>query len=170
MAAPKLLVTGLPRSGKSTLVMEVAKEMGLRVGGVSTPEIREGGERTGFAIIDLKTGRKGILSSKSIRSPANVGSYGVNLADLDSIGSEALEAAPFDKDADLIVIDEIGKMELFSKRFEEAVLACLKSNKPVLAVLHRDYISRFGKYGEIFHLELRNYAEVKKQLMGRLKK
>ena len=170
MAAPKLLVTGPPRSGKSTLVMKVVRELGLRIAGVSTPEVREGGERTGFAIVDLKSGRRGMLSSKSLRSPASVGGYGVNLADLDEIGSEALENALGDREVDAIVIDEIGKMELFSKRFEEAVIACLKSNKPVLAVLHRDYVDRFGKYGEVFHLGLGNYAKVKELLLARLRK
>jgi nucleoside-triphosphatase len=169
MQAQKLFVTGPPRSGKSVLVMEVAEELGFRLGGISTPEILEGGERKGFAIKDLKSGRKGILASKALRSPANVGSYGVNLADLDSIGSEALENACVDKEVDLIVIDEIGKMELFSKRFKEAVMSCLRSNKRVLAVLHRDYVKEFKRYGEVLNLTPENRAEVKKRLLDALR-
>ena len=169
MPAPKLLITGLPRTGKSTLAMEVARELGLKLAGISTPETKEAGERTGFALLDLKTGKKGTLSSKSLRSPASVGGYGVNLSDLNDIGAEALEAAAFDTSVDLIVIDEIGKMELFSKRFEEAVVACLKSNKPVLAVLHRDYLDKFGKYGELLHLTLDNRPEIKKRLKEALR-
>lgn len=169
MPAPKLFVTGPPRSGKSTLAIEIVKETGFRFGGISTPEFKEGGERKGFMIKDLKTGRQGVLASKELRSPANVGSYGVNLADLDRIGSEALENACFDKDIDLIVIDEIGKMELFSKRFKEAVIACLQSNKRVLAVLHRDYVKDFKQYGEVFNLTPENRAEIKKRLLASLK-
>lgn len=65
-----------------------------------------------------------------------MGKYTVNLEDLDEIGTNAIESALKDE-SDVIVIDEIGKMELKSKNFEHAVLRALNSKKPVIGVIHR---------------------------------
>ena len=50
---------------------------------------------------------------------------------LESIGLPALEEAT--AGAKLLVVDEIGKMELFSQRFREAVLRALDAGRPILA-------------------------------------
>src|SRR5262245_9707116 len=49
--SPKVLLTGAPGSGKTTLVREVVRELDpSRVAGFTTEEIREGGERLGFRV------------------------------------------------------------------------------------------------------------------------
>ena len=130
-----VMITGKPGVGKSTLVsqlIERAKELGMKVGGLSTPEIRVGGRRIGFKLVDIATGEEGILAKVGISGPM-VSKYGVNLEDLRRVGVGAIKRAIIE--SDLIVIDEIGKMELFSKEFKQAVIDALNSEKPVIATV-----------------------------------
>lgn len=101
-------------------------------GGFFTEEMREGGSRVGFRV-ETFAGESGILSHIARATGSRVGKYRVDLASFESIGVAALERAV--KSAEVILIDEIGKMELFSKRFQEAVLAALQSGKPVVATI-----------------------------------
>ncbi|MDG6964247.1 MAG: NTPase [Nitrososphaerota archaeon] len=131
------LVSGPPGVGKSTLVSRVVlklKSAGVIVGGCTTSEKREGGARVGFEVRDLTTGRRGELASVSSRFGPKVGRYRVNLADLAEIGAAGLEAAA--ERSELIVVDEVGPMELVSPEFRRAVEKCGATGKPMLAVVH----------------------------------
>ncbi|WP_440955222.1 NTPase [Methanosarcina sp. Mfa9] len=133
----RIAVTGKPGVGKSTIVAKaagkLAEKRGLKIGGIRTAEIRKDGKREGFSIEDLATGKTGILSHVKGSGP-RVGKYHVNLEDLAGIAAGALMAA---LDCDLVVIDEIGPMELKSEEFISAVEDILESERQVLAVLHR---------------------------------
>ena len=131
------LLTGPPGVGKSTALSKVVlrlKSAGVIVGGFTTSEQRSGGTRIGFAIGDLTTGRSGQLASASARVGPRVGRYRVNLEDLAKIGAAGLDAAA--ERSELIVIDEVGPMELVSPEFRRAVKKCVESAKPLLAVVH----------------------------------
>ena len=127
-----LLLTGRPGVGKTTIVRTVATRLGASAGGFYTEEIRERGRRTGFRLVSLD-GKTGILASVNISGPYRVGRYGVHLRDLEQVGVEALLRAIQQPGISVVVIDEIGKMELFSSAFREATLAALDSPKVVLA-------------------------------------
>lgn len=126
-------MTGAPGVGKSTLVERAAALIGGRAGGVSAREVRIGGRRIGFQLSDLLTGEVGTLASLDGPGP-KVGRYRVHLADLEEVGARAIERAV--REAELVVIDEVGPMELLSEEFVEAVEAALDSDKPILAVVH----------------------------------
>lgn len=131
------LVTGPPGVGKSTLVSKVVlrlKSAGVIVGGCTTAERREGGARVGFEVRDLTTGRTGELASVATRIGPRVGRYRVNLTDLAKVGAAGVEAAA--SSSELIVIDEVGPMELVSPDFRRAVQRSIESGKPMLAVVH----------------------------------
>jgi nucleoside-triphosphatase len=131
------LLTGPPGVGKSTALSKVVlrlKSAGVIVGGFTTSEQRSGGTRIGFAIRDLTTGRSGQLASASARVGPRVGRYRVNLEDLAKVGAAGLDAAA--ERSELIVIDEVGPMELVSPEFRRAVKKCVESAKPLLAVVH----------------------------------
>ncbi|HEC96111.1 MAG TPA: NTPase [Euryarchaeota archaeon] len=137
----KITITGPPGSGKTTTVIRVAemlRKKGYIVGGMVTKEIREGKVRVGFEIIDLLTGEKDVMAHVDFYdeiSPYRVGKYGVKVDVIDSIGVKAIERAL--KEADVVIVDEVGKMELFSKKFEEAIRKCIsQSEKPVIMTLH----------------------------------
>jgi nucleoside-triphosphatase len=97
-------------------------------------EAREGNSRVGFEILDLSSGNRGWLSHISQKKGPRVGKYRVNIEGLESIGSKAILEAI--KSTDVVAIDEIGPMELFSSAFRDTVRQALASNKLVLVVVH----------------------------------
>ena len=132
-----LLVTGPPGVGKSTLVSRVVlklKSAGVILGGCATAELRSGGSRVGFEVRDLTNGRKGELASVTSRFGPKVGRYRVNLEDLAKVGAAGVEGAA--SGSEVIVIDEVGPMELVSPEFRRGVQRCIESGKPMLAVVH----------------------------------
>jgi nucleoside-triphosphatase len=131
--ALRLAITGPPGVGKSTLVQKCAISSRLRVGGVLARDKRIRDRRVGFELLDLGSGVTGTLADENGDGP-QLGKYRVCLDDLDQIGARAIEDA---LQSDLIVVDEVGPMELSSKRFVSAVERAIASDKPMLVVLHQ---------------------------------
>jgi nucleoside-triphosphatase len=118
----KIFITGEPGVGKTTLVKKVVGKLGDRALGFWTEEVRDrkSGRRTGFKVVTTD-GKEKLFASKTFRSKNLVGSYGVNVSRFEEVVIPLLERALRERDRKVIVIDEIGKMELFSKRFRELV-------------------------------------------------
>jgi len=138
---PRIAFTGSPGVGKSTLVQKVVSGTKMKVGGILAREKRYKDRRTGFELLDLATGVVGILADESGDGP-QLGKYRVHLDDLDRIGAQAVENA---LSCDLIVVDEVGPMELSSYRFVSAVEKAIASPKPMLVVLHQWSNHRLAK-------------------------
>ena len=129
----------MPGVGKSTVVRKVAERIqqdGVRVGGMTSADLRSGSGRVGFEIRDLMTGEAGVLAHVNQTIGPRIGKYHVKSEDLDKFGTEAILSAI--KHADLIVIDEVGPMELTSSRFKESVQAALACGKSLLGTVHRN--------------------------------
>jgi len=132
-----ILVTGQPGIGKTSVLLravDVLKARGYRVGGMVSREVREGGVRVGFEIVDFETGRRGWLAHVNQPTGPQVSKYRVNLNDLNVIGASSILNAV--ANADVVVVDEIGPMELFSHTFKEAVAQAIRSEKPMLGTVH----------------------------------
>ncbi len=120
---PNILLTGRPGIGKTTLIKRVLGSIGgvMRIGGFYTQEIRENNVRFGFKILTVN-GNEGVLAHIHLKSKFKVGKYGINLLNMDEIGVKSiLEALNYD----LIIIDEIGSMELYSNKFKAVVTNAL---------------------------------------------
>jgi nucleoside-triphosphatase len=157
----KFLISGPPASGKSTLVVkliEFLKEKNIKVGGIISPEVREGRIRIGFKVVDLLNLKEKVFASIYYNTNHRVGKYFVDVGIFEDVAIPALEVA--EKECKVIVIDEIGKMELFSKRFEDKVKDILKSNKIVIAVVHRNYVDEYKEYDKFIWLEREKWNEV----------
>ena len=128
MTKRNILITGPPGCGKSTLIENVVNRMEEPVGGFFTREIKEKGRRVGFSI-NTVDGREGILAHQNIRSQFRVGKYGVNIEDIDSLAVSAIIPAQREQ---VIVIDEIGKMECFSDLFKKTLIQVLDSPNCVI--------------------------------------
>lgn len=123
MKKSNILVTGPPGCGKSTLIEKVINRIEGPANGFFTREIKEKGRRVGFSIKTLDR-REGILAHKDIRSQFRVGNYGVNIEDIDSLAVSAIISTQREQ---VIVIDEIGKMECFSPLFKKTLIQALDS-------------------------------------------
>ena len=132
-----ILVTGPPGIGKTSLMRRTVTELKKReysIGGVICHEVREGGLRVGFEIMDLSTAQRGWLAHVNQLTGPAVGKYRINLTDMDIIGAGSIIDAV--KNADILAIDEIGPMELMSPAFSKALLQAVKSSKPLLGTIH----------------------------------
>ena len=126
------LLTGRPGTGKTSLIKQVVAELKVKAGGFYTEEMRSRGTRLGFRLITLD-GDQAVLSHIDFDKRYRVGKYGVDIDSLDRVGVSALQRAA--RQADLVVIDEIGKMELLSANFREAVQQIISSDKGVLGTI-----------------------------------
>jgi nucleoside-triphosphatase len=132
-----LILTGASGVGKTTVLtktVDALKAKGIRVGGIVTREVRKDNVRVSFEILDLTNNKHGWLAHVNGQSGPQVGKYTVNLEDLDNIGTSAITQAL--EKCNVIVIDEIGPMELFSQKFKQAVTQALESKKLMLTVVH----------------------------------
>ena len=107
----------------------------IKAGGFYTEEIRNQGIRLGFRLVTLD-GQQAILAHVDFNKRYRVGKYGVNIDNLNNVGVPAINSAA--EKRDLIIIDEIGKMELFSSSFRDTVLAIINSGKMVLGTIMLD--------------------------------
>ena len=135
LSASKLLLEGRPGAGKSTVARRLVgrlQDRNLHVAGFVTDELRERGRRVGFAVESFD-GETAILAHTALPGPPRVGRYGVDLEAFEQVALPALQAA---RHADVVVLDELGKMELASERFCDAVSALFDSPSPVVATIH----------------------------------
>ncbi|TET26460.1 MAG: NTPase [Dehalococcoidia bacterium] len=126
------LLTGMPGTGKTSLIKQAVAGMKGKAGGFYTEEIRSQGIRQGFRLVTID-GRSAALAHVDLDSPYRVSKYGVDIESIDEVGVSALRRAA--GECELVVIDEIGKMELFSASFREAVLEIIDSGKRVLGTI-----------------------------------
>ncbi len=127
-----MLVTGQPGVGKTTFIINLARELkDLSMAGFYTSEIREAGVRKGFELISL-AGCKSVLSHVDIKSDYRVGRYSVDVKAFEEFLDSLCLAQ---SDADVLLIDEIGKMECHSNRFRDMITSLLDSRKPLVATI-----------------------------------
>jgi len=110
------------------LIEKVVSRIERPVTGFFTREIKGKGRRVGFSINTLD-GREGILAHENIKSQLRVGKYGVNLKDIEAIAVPSMIPT---RRVQIVVIDEIGKMECFSRLFKETLIRILGSSNRMI--------------------------------------
>ena len=134
----KIGITGLPGSGKTNALIRVIEMLSgneLKVGGMIDEPVIEGRHRVGFTVRDIYTGEKAVFASSDIESKIMIGKLGVDLSKIEEVGVKAIMRAC--EECDIIVIDEIGKIEVECQPFIDAVRFALDANKPMLITLHK---------------------------------
>ncbi len=134
----KIGITGLPGSGKTYAllrVIEMLQDEETKIGGMIDEPIGDGRHKTGFTVRDLMTGETEVFASTEIESRIMVGKLGVDITKLEAVGVKAIREAC--AQCDIIVIDEVGKMEVECPAFIEAVKEALDAEKPMIITLHK---------------------------------
>jgi nucleoside-triphosphatase len=129
---PIYLLTGQPGTGKTSLIKQVIAATDINAGGFYTEEIRIRNTRTGFKIVTLD-GHEAILSHIDFSKRFQVGKYGVDLNALNEVGVTAMLKAV--ERSSLVVVDEIGRMELLSQDFRDTVQEIVDSSKRTLGTI-----------------------------------
>ena len=131
---PKILLTGKPACGKTTVIIKLAELLSpKKLAGFYTAEIRSAAAaRTGFAVHTF-SGAQGPLSSIHLKHGPRVGKYRVDIPAFEKIALPQLNQSP--DEVDLFIIDEIGKMECFSPYFIRAAQQILLGPAPLLATV-----------------------------------
>jgi nucleoside-triphosphatase len=161
-----ILITGNPGSGKSTLMARLIEDIGDRhIAGLSTPEVRVSKVRVGFKMVDLATGDEVILASNSGKGP-RIGNYHVDVEAIDRIVAKIELSLP---SARFVFIDEIGKMELLSNRFNEFLHHVFSLDKPIMAVVHRNLVRKYENKGRLFNLTRGDFEEVRAEILAEIK-
>jgi len=168
-----ILITGIPKSGKSTLLRKIISTLPNKVGFVTT-EIRDDNGRVGFEIETHKAA-KSVLAHINFNTPHQVSKYFVDIKNLEKILPQVLEFSA----NDILYLDEIGQMQLFSSDFEKLVEKYLDAENTLIATLSAVYQNSFTdsirKRKDIYIVEIsENDREKKgefiKQLIRKIEK
>lgn len=156
------LVTGAPGVGKTTLIRQVVSTMRMRAGGFYTEDLRSRGMREGFRIVTLD-GEMALLAATGHPGHVNVSKYGVDLQELERVGVRALQGAM--QRGHVMVADEIGKMQLYSRAFRHTILEGVRGGHPLLGTImsgRNAYADKIKSQRNVELLELTesNRAEV----------
>lgn len=159
-----ILITGLPKSGKSTILRKIISGCQDKVGFIAN-EVRENEKRIGFEI-ETHNGKKAMLASVKFNTGHKVSKYFVDIENLDLMIREITSF----KEKDLLFLNEIGQMELFSDKFKEIVVRFLGSENLCIATLSKvytnDFIEQIKKRNDIIIVEIaQENREVKKKLV-----
>jgi nucleoside-triphosphatase len=131
--APHILITGLPGVGKTTLIRELVKHLAEHnPAGFYTEEVLDAqGTREGFRLVTL-CGRRLVMSHIRHPGPYRVSRYGVDVAGFEQLLAELdLRHAR----SRLIMIDEIGRMECLSRKFQEEVTRLMDAPNVLVATV-----------------------------------
>ena len=132
-----VFLTGPPRCGKTTIIRKVVsllQDSGLEAEGMVTTEIESNGKRLGFEVSNIQGNLKGTLARVDTVGKPRLGKYKINLKELDHIGVASIEDAI--QRAEVVVIDEVGPMELSSQAFRDTVQRAMSSGKSVIGTIH----------------------------------
>ncbi len=155
-----LVVTGEVRQGKTTFVKNLLERLaqeGVPVGGFLAFGIHQGEERTGFELYDIQTGAITPLCTTAPMDDAlRIGNYYFHAEGM-AEGRRLLSAIEA-QDKHLVIIDELGPLELGNRGWSDAVDALVRNSLvPQLWVVRKPLVEKMIKkwnVGKIYILDI----------------
>ncbi|MBI5663690.1 MAG: AAA family ATPase [Nitrospirae bacterium] len=147
-----IFLTGAPSSGKTTVIKKVISALTVPSNGFYTEEERVAGKRAGF-LMNTLDGRKGHLAHQDIKSVFHIRRYGVSIENIETIAVPSI--VPVNRN--IIILDEIGKMECFFEVFKQAATRALDSPNIVVGTITLggdDFILGIKQRGDMEILEV----------------
>jgi nucleoside-triphosphatase len=138
MVAVKIGITGPVGSIKAEAlrkIMDMLINDGMTIQGVLVNEIVEHGKLRGYSLFDINTKKRVNFADADIISRVKIDKLGVDTRLLEEILIPSLQKAR--EEADVIVIDEVGKLENVTKNIQKEIVETLKSEKPLVVTLHK---------------------------------
>lgn len=136
--AVKIGITGPVGSIKAEAlrkIMEMLEKDGAVVQGVLVSEIMKQGKLVGYSLFDINTRKRVTFAESGIVSRVKIDKLGVDTRLLEEILVPSLVKAR--EDADVIVIDEIGKLVNSTRTIQKEITDTLNSDKPLIITLHK---------------------------------
>lgn len=134
-----LIITGSMGEGKTTQIqkiVETLKNQSISIGGILSPRITENGNTTGYDIVDITTNeRVAFLRKTGDEKLPKIGSYSI-LSEGINKGCHALKNSQ--NNNQVVVIDEVGRLELNNEGWAENIKSLLNGSKRNLILSVRD--------------------------------
>lgn len=168
----RIFITGTPGCGKTTLIKKIGDFLSVAqipISGFFTEEIREGGKRVGFKVIDWE-GNSEILAHVHIVSSIKIGKYNVFLENFEKIAIPSMKPT---NPHSIVIIDEIGKMECASNIFKKLLMNIVNSERHLIATIAikgNDFIETLKKRysSSLFFLDRTNHNTIYHQIVAKL--
>lgn len=163
----KIAVTGRPGIGKTTICMKVyglLKDK-MRISGFVTKEVRQGGKRVGFKLVNLSDGSEEWLARAGVDGDVRVGKYAVFVGSLENFLGRV------DLDFDLLIVDEVGPMELKSRRFVDFMESAIESDKILVTVHFRSkhwLVEKIKRRFRVYILDEKNRNTIADEIVREL--
>jgi len=166
-----IFLTGPPSSGKTTVIKKVLAKLKRKATGFHTEEIRKNGKRVGF-LMETLNGKQGLLGHEEITSRFHIRRYGVSIENVENLAVPSITPRSEDE---IIIIDEIGKMECFSEKFRKAAINALDAGNVVLgtiAVGGTDFIREIKERKDIkiYEVTVQNRDVLPEYLIGEIER
>ena len=145
---------------------ELLRERGVVLRGFVTEELREERRRVGFAV-ETFDGERATLAHVDFSGPPRVGRYGVDLEAFEEVALPALAGV---EEKELVVIDELGKMELASAAFRSVVAELFGGRAPIVAtvqVARHPFTDALKREADLVRVTYSNRDELPTRIAGR---
>ncbi len=124
---PRMFLTGVVQTGKSTVIDRALARLPFSVGGIRTKRIPAGEDRATYILEDVISG----VTVKFAESDPS--GMKVDTEVFETAGVQAIRRSL--EEADLTLLDELGRMEREAGRFQQQVFAALEGHRRVLGVI-----------------------------------
>ncbi len=161
-----IILTGEPGVGKTRLVDEIVDELDREVGGIGVEKDAQD-ELQALRLQDRASGETDLLASRELDEGPEAEGLRIDVETINDLSTRAINDAI--RKGRLIVIDMIGRIEMHSSLFREAVRDAFRGSEDVIAIVEPEYVDEFEDEGQVIELEEDNRDAIKDRILDLLR-